>query len=419
MLQLDKSNEDALSRHASSEAQLTAIKSDTVALTGMVSSNHTQLSGGLRALGKDIKSHIDMSMEAKVTGSPEQRLTHSLYYPEHALRKDMVRPPWENTFTWIYGNASDSQYESNTFSEWLRGGSGIYWVSGKAGSGKSTLMAHILHDSHTHESLEAWCCGRPMFLLSYFFWRAGTSVQNSITGLLRSIAYQICSSVPWVRSSLMEKLMLTPEDLPTWNEGNLSILVATAMRLAGEARFCLLIDGLDEFEGDHDELVNFLFRLQGAPNAKCCVSSRPEVRLSDRLSSCENLRLEDLNLLDIRTYVSERLSQYVPPYSNIPWAVASAASGVFLWAAVVTGRIVQSYQSGEPHEFAIRHIESTPKEMTELFANMLHGLRDTDQSDLAKILLAIRSYHDGINISVALLAASSADYSLSTPREFV
>ncbi|KAH8160601.1 hypothetical protein CIB48_g7641 [Xylaria polymorpha] len=42
------------------------------------------------------------------------------------------------------------------------------WISGKAGSGKSTLMAHIVEDERTHEDLNLWRDGCTLNVLSFF-----------------------------------------------------------------------------------------------------------------------------------------------------------------------------------------------------------------------------------------------------------
>jgi len=40
-------------------------------------------------------------------------------------------------------------------------------------------------------------------------------------------------------------------------------------------RFCFFIDGLDEFDGDHQELVELLYTISTSPNVKICAASRP------------------------------------------------------------------------------------------------------------------------------------------------
>jgi hypothetical protein len=47
----------------------------------------------------------------------------------------------QQTFEWIYRNPISSHKPWDNFNQWLRSGTGCYWISGKAGSGKSTLSS--------------------------------------------------------------------------------------------------------------------------------------------------------------------------------------------------------------------------------------------------------------------------------------
>jgi hypothetical protein len=53
--------------------------------------------------------------------------------------------------------------------QWLASGNGIFWVSGKLGSGKSTLMKHLSQDPHVFQLLKSWSRPKPCVVLSYFF----------------------------------------------------------------------------------------------------------------------------------------------------------------------------------------------------------------------------------------------------------
>ena len=55
----------------------------------------------------------------------------------------------------------------------------MFWVSGKAGSGKSTLMKYLKSDPDTESNLWAWANGPKLVTASYFFWNAGTDMQKS------------------------------------------------------------------------------------------------------------------------------------------------------------------------------------------------------------------------------------------------
>src|ERR1700733_637613 len=61
----------------------------------------------------------------------------SLHNEEINARLTDIAPPYGDTFSWIW-TADDLAFVS-----WLQSGAGIYWISGKPGSGKSTLMKYL------------------------------------------------------------------------------------------------------------------------------------------------------------------------------------------------------------------------------------------------------------------------------------
>ena len=71
------------------------------------------------------------------------------------------------------------------------------------------------------------------------------------------------------------------------------------------ARFCFFIDGLDEYDGDPDHIVDVLESLRSWPDIKLCISSRPWNELVDAFGrpSDPQLALEDLTREDIQIYI--------------------------------------------------------------------------------------------------------------------
>lgn len=68
--------------------------------------------------------------------------------------------------------------------------------------------------------------------------------------------------------------------------------------------FRLFVDGLDEFHGDHLELVRMLKQISQSKRFKICVSSRPWNVFEDELGQDESKRLymHQLTRLDIQHY---------------------------------------------------------------------------------------------------------------------
>lgn len=132
-------------------------------------------------------------------------ILEALRFPAIKERFEEVDEAHKRTFEWIFQSAgdgnpgdtvnSDSAKRWSGFPEWLSSGSGLYWVNGKAASGKSTLMKHVFMHSNTHYHLENWATAafshRPLYIVSFFFWLSGTKEQKSQRGLLRSLLYDI------------------------------------------------------------------------------------------------------------------------------------------------------------------------------------------------------------------------------------
>ena len=127
-----------------------------------------------------------------------QRFLESLYYPKIDRRQDTVVDTHQKTFQWVYDpHGCDTLARRwDSVAEWLGNGDGIYWINGKAGSGKSTLMNYLYHNERTLGLLRVWSRTKTVLRPKYFFWSAGTTLEKSIEGLLRSLLYQIFREVP-------------------------------------------------------------------------------------------------------------------------------------------------------------------------------------------------------------------------------
>lgn len=79
----------------------------------------------------------------------------------------MISPslPRGRPFHWILDSEQSEEQEAgdpwwdkswDSFIDWLKSDSNIYWISGKAGSGKSTLVKFIVSDSQTLDILNIW-----------------------------------------------------------------------------------------------------------------------------------------------------------------------------------------------------------------------------------------------------------------------
>ena len=154
-----------------------------------------------------ITAQIDRVERLHIDDRRYEEIVNSLFYPDISSRQEQVDSQFDgikNSYDWIFDKPETHRLGSNDegysqqrkcrwddFALWLKSGHGVYWINGKAGSGKSTLMNHICHHSCRLELLEEWCSDRPLLTPTFFFWNAGTRLQKNIDGLLRSLVYQM------------------------------------------------------------------------------------------------------------------------------------------------------------------------------------------------------------------------------------
>ncbi|PVH80336.1 hypothetical protein DL98DRAFT_654744 [Cadophora sp. DSE1049] len=207
------------------------------------------------------------------------KILESLRYPMMSQRFEEVSEAHVKTFNWIFDEKEDEQQVPWTnFANWLQNGEGLYWLKGKAGSGKSTLMN------------------------SFFFWNSGTWEQKSQQGLFRALLFQVFNDKPdlipivlpltWSRTYtrlIADKAGLVNESwsLRSLKDGFKLLVKQNLVPL----KLCFFIDGLDEFDGDHEDMAE-LFKDITSPTVK----------------DCPGLRLQDLTRQDIELYVREILA---------------------------------------------------------------------------------------------------------------
>ncbi|KAK3335128.1 hypothetical protein B0T19DRAFT_350465 [Cercophora scortea] len=118
------------------------------------------------------------------------RIMKCLCASERDARIEQIDPNSGHTFHWVFDKPSVG------LSQWLQRGQGIFWISGKPGSGKSTLMKFVHRDPRTTELLHRWKSSARQVRASFFFHHRGTAAQKSFEGLLQGIISQILEAQP-------------------------------------------------------------------------------------------------------------------------------------------------------------------------------------------------------------------------------
>lgn len=219
-LELSKVNDDL-------RAFIQQYQSGTRATKQLVSSEHSVTRTHISASAKEtleaivgVQSKVNrLTLDADVQVDQAKRdgLLRSLKFSAFNER-NQVSNAHESTYEWIFvgdngpsqenleesgledPDLEDSKLEDidladpsearwDLFSNWLSSTSDIYWISGKPGSGKTTLVKYVLDNPRTMAYLNTWS-PRAM-IISHYFWRPGNLMQQNLKGLLCSLLYQL------------------------------------------------------------------------------------------------------------------------------------------------------------------------------------------------------------------------------------
>lgn len=333
---------------------------------------------------------------------PANRVLRSLHFTEIKERHADVTPAYKNTFEWIFDDES-----TVTFHDWLRSSEveGVYWVAGDPGSGKSTLMKFLLNHQKTSRLLDEWAGNRTttagsVIQVGHFFWSAGTPVQKSQEGLFRTLLFQIFAKRPKLIPKLCPRRWASDEsavDFQTWTRSELFATMKSLTRILGpDCRICIFIDGLDEYHGNHMELIDVLRDLGRSPFLKICVSSRPWIEFRTAFDQSQwKLYVQDLTQKDIRTFVTsefDRVEIVELPEDEDAWTtevlveeICLKAQGVFLWVFLVTRSLIRGVGNGDNMRDLQQRLHKLPTDLEKYFEVMFDSIEDLYRQRTARI----------------------------------
>lgn len=215
-------------------------------------------------------------------------------------------------------------------------------------------------------------------------------LQMKQEGLLRTLLVQILRQIPEIIAAVAprkwESLCLMDEDPLDWSNQELQHTLRRAIsNLGDDTKLCLFVDGLDEFDGNLNELISLFKHLIQYPNVKLCASSRPWVEFEDAFKHAPSLMLQDLTHSDITHYVSstmesdprfDLLRKREPIFaSQLVENIVTKSSGVFLWTRLVVPAILGGIGYGDRVSDLQSRLEALPAEL-ELLYDKIHDSID-------------------------------------------
>ncbi|KAI0173386.1 hypothetical protein GGR52DRAFT_571899 [Hypoxylon sp. FL1284] len=311
-------------------------------------------------------SHISV-VERNI--AKEQAIIRSLDYHFRSSRYGGIAEAHARTFSWIF-ETSDGPNSRGSLLKWLRESDGVFWITGKPGSGKSTLMKYLIGHENTKDSLRSWAGPGRAIIASHFFWSSGSSIQTSVEGLLRSLLFNVFRQCPEIISEACPAHWEAPDisfaASYEWKFRDLLACIRTIKALSiTSVRFCFFVDGLDEFDGDYTEIAQMLTEVADCSTIKLCVASRPLNEFQDQFGADVSriLRVHELTRDDTLKYSQSRLQAHprwsvlgldVQAAQSFLQKIADMAQGVFLWVTLVT----QSLRNGLTNDDTIHMLDS-------------------------------------------------------------
>lgn len=341
----------------------------------------------------DFSSQLHASVEVDIEARFCKLVLARLYFADLPDRISHIPEAHQQTFEWLLSETppSNDAPRWDSFTTWLEKADheNLYWITGKPGSGKSTLMKFLYHEPRTYSFLRRWYGEQEVIKAGFFFWNSGTAMQMSRMGLFQSLLHQLLSS----KSHLIRQLFSHRWDQFVGFGGSRHPFTWTELRDAFEQliskpiKFFFVIDGLDEFDGDHRELVRLILDAAKRPNVKLCVASRPWVVFEDSFQSHPSLLLERLTHDDIHHYVTSKFEEdksYArlrrresDAAAQLVANIVNKAAGVFLWVYLVVKSLLEGLSHADRLVDLQARLDALPPDLESLFDKMLNRLDPT------------------------------------------
>ena len=309
----------------------------------------------------------------------ELKCLHLLAYADMESRLYAIDDPERDTCQWLFSN---SKYQQWLLRQDLDLSHGLLWIKGKPGSGKSTLMKHAF--LKTKSDVPASRC----ISLGFFFNARGAAIEKTPDGLYRSLVHQLIQQCPDVRSVFTarckEKERQAVQEKMTWSLPELrSFFHSSIVRGLGKP-VKIFIDALDEC--DEEEVRDTIRRFErsaadafsGGKVLYVCWSSRHYPHIS--ISHGFELRMEDLNNTDIKTFVHQQLVSFTTVnLQDLEKEIVERASGVFLWISLAIRMLFRAVDRGQSKGELLATLKQLPPKLDDLFNDIFMSVEERDR----------------------------------------
>lgn len=305
-----------------------------------------------------------------------QRFLQRLSQRSAQKRVDKISDPNERTFAWAW--AKDFQLE-----KWRLCQRSLCWISGKPGSGKSTLMRKIFMD------LKKTYLQSNTSVVGFFFSGLGEKLERSFEGLLRAILEDFLRHRPQSFPVVLENFPEIADDSLGEDrllEFGVDRLKRTVLDLLSRDnssfKLVLCVDALDEcIDAPMRTVVDFFRKCVSTKNkvpVRVCLSGRALAPLFPNPEiATYGFTIEDHTEDDIYFFVEDEISAFASQEPDgVEWEslrekIALKAGGIFFWAELVCRKLSNAYERGDNIAELVGSLRAIPPELGGIFKTML------------------------------------------------
>lgn len=304
-------------------------------------------------------------------------------------RRRLIEAPEPHTFDWIF------QETRTGFIEWLIGNGPMFWIKGKPGSGKSSLMKYLVDNPRTIDCLKSERTAKVTTAGFYFYDQGSHKLHKSLDGLLIGVLYQVLSAIPELFAAI-EDVYESVRNAEGWNRTELTkAFVALAQQDKISGCVCIFIDALDEYDGNPTDIVRGIVRLlklfgKNALKIKICASSRPLPEFEAMLDDSPGFAIHDWTSNDVRQVVAQRLTEAKrEPMPLLSSSIVDEAKGVFLWVKLILEELSPCIFDGYSEDDLISKLSALPKDLEPFYDHMLQRISPAIRPQIRSILQMI------------------------------
>ncbi|KAH8727792.1 hypothetical protein GQ44DRAFT_676730, partial [Phaeosphaeriaceae sp. PMI808] len=330
----------------------------------------------LKRLEKEIR---ESSGDAALSSQKDKRelLLESLRFDQIDARQLSIRNAHTKTCRWILRK---SEYLDWLNKIKLKNHRGFFWIKGKPGTGKSTLMKFIV--ANIRKTMKGTT------VIAFFFNARGEDMEKSTVGAYQSLLLQLLEQIPSLHC-ILETAGLSTSNIGKehqWDVESLKMLLEQAIQhLEGLPVVCF-IDALDECDEQQiRDMVSFFERVAELAVGsgilfRVCFSSRHYPYITIQRGIELILEGQEGHTQDITSYLASELKLgHSKGTQQIRNDLQEKASGVFMWVVLVINILNQEYDRGRMHALKQR-LREIPSDLHELFRDILtRDGRNTDE----------------------------------------